>query len=1203
MLDNSQKIAMPVLLDYLQAFHPTAQATVSLVAMSQLEGVQEMFNDIEVELNSIVDFNKDTHATGEITVKDGKGSVLIDTARNEFFEKIDYSTVLLHEVLHPVIDEIYKKNPRAFESTFEALSEIAGGAGLDAFFDEYGVTNEIIEKNDHVRARVDLLMKHISSDPETQKEAVVMMMGEPTIRRAFFDLIGKAEKKNRTGSKNASFFRGVMNDLKGIFDRIKNALIGKLFKGDVNAKGEAQFTMSDAYMTMLDDAETAVNDFEKRYKANPQEKILVNAEGYNQWEGTALDPANRVAKTFVKVLIDMGVNFYDKAAIAMTNDKNFLSNKTKQLLGSSLHDNWIMGIGASSGSIKRMDNELNNKMSKASTAFQEKALTMAEQVESMIKSFLGKYGADFDKRAHTALLDTDMQAVFDAHPELLYEIHSGKSTPRELADQLMSQLPLDKNAKMHVERLAHYMVTYETKLNANDTGNVILNAENMNKNLDLKLSNEQVKDLDSAISLMAFAETEGSVETIQEMTVGDMEELLSFAKSTFDKGKEIFDARTIDDKADQSYRRIKGWTPMQTEKDIEIVYAKSEDEKFEMLRDPQQEWEVAEDYGKNGAIMVRENLAPRRVEGHLPSQTESMMGFGSEMNMSPKSAQKVRQGSNMLPLYDKNGKIVMYRHVMTRESREKFLGMSNDASKGIAQMESTAIRRKGARDFVTDFKNMITNVTDNGTDALSQLIESTEDTIPLMLNISDKNFAKLPKAVRQMYKSIEDTSLLPKGLANYTSKKGNKKTHLTHVYAPAYDQVIGFHEFGKDFSRTMMKVARMIKGFVRSFKNNLVVKSIGVITINVMAGIHLLMLAGVPFLPHTNENGDKFPGAIRIISDSILNARKMRDIRNEMNRIEYRLDGIKGKPGFEARADKLKKRHDALRAEFAANPLADVMDRQFFQSMTGELQTMENDTNHFENFIFDLIGEIGTQVDKSKIAGEVKRLIMNTATAGTVGLAGKIAGALGSIKVKGNNSKAFEKIGKDIEDMIKRNKGKPLEQIAEMYGREGSIIYREGAFAMQLGDFIGRSAVYQWDVFKNTEPGMTKVEIEEVKNKAEAKAQVYYVDYRNNLPRNVHLLSSILPVMPFAKFFLNIQPVLYNLMLDNPLQFMSSAYMATFGIPGVSEYMPGGINMLDTSIAFGFGGRVDPTPDLMAMAMTPPAYIGELYEAVAYPFG
>ena len=162
---------------------------------------------------------------------------------------------------------------------------------------------------------------------------------------------------------------------------------------------------------------------------------------------------------------------------------------------------------------------------------------------------------------------------------------------------------------------------------------------------------------------------------------------------------------------------------------------------------------------------------------------------------------------------------------------------------------------------------------------------------------------------------------------------------------------------------------------------------------------------------------------------------------------------------------------------------------------------------------------------------------------------------------------------------------------------------REGAFAMQMGDFMGRNALQQWEVFKNTKPGMTPAELQKVEDDADQEAQTAFDDYRKNLPRNVNMLASYIPVMPFAKFFLSIQPVLFKMMMDNPTKFLTSAALGFFGIPGLEDTIPGGTNMTETSMVFGFGGRVDPTPDLLSMAMTPPAYIDDVWEMTMMPFG
>ncbi len=1194
---------------YLKAFHPGSQATKNLIALSSVDNVDAMFEGIEVELNNIGDFTAETQSDGSIKyLPNNEAMIKINAARNEYFENIDYATVLFHETMHPVINEMYANNKKTFDGFFKEIYRVKGRKGMKTFMSDAGLDLEFFNGDTKMYDRVNLLFNSMSkSDIEKQKEAVVILMAEPTVRRKFFDMIGISEKMNAESSVEAqSNTKRIVGLLKSLFEAIKSTIGKVLFAGDLKKTGEPTFTPSTAYHEFLTASNDALGSFEKKQRLDKDNNIMSysNEGETNNWTGTSFDPVQNMSKHFVSYLVDKGIGYYDRMAMSMTGDSKFISNQTKKLLGGHYHDNWIKGILASTNSDARMDDSLGNKMAKKSSEFQDKATKAREDVEAMVKHMMGRYDEGMEQDAHEAVLDADLQALYVHSTNDLSNLLSGRANMSSLIDQYESDLNLSEETKTHAKRLANYMMTYETKLDSKDKGDLIFNVVVMNDKLKLNMTDSQKNHLDAYITLLALQQSK-KLASIQKMSLADAMELTSYAHSTYEHGRSLFDARDITDTADQAYRRIKGWTPMQTAQDVEIMYVQTEKEKNDMLMDTQEEWEVAEDFGKNGAILTREKLGPRYQQGYIPTQAEKMMGINSGSDISIKTAGAIRSSSNLMPLYNKDGKVISYRYIMNKDRRKELLGMDNKISSGLGTMESTAIRRTAAYSFAREIKGNVVNVNGKNAKEFNTDAKDGKGKVPLMVNFTPKGFAALDPEVRNMYKRIEHTNLLPKFLAGSgKSQDGRDKTNITHIYAPAYDQVMGFYEYSPEkYTRAMQKIFRMLKGFIRTFKSNAVVKSATVISINIMAGIHLLVLSGVPMLPRTDDEGNKFPGAIRIIADSLFNARKMLDARTEMNRIEFRLDGIKGQPNFAAKAAKLKARHDEIRAKFEKNPLAKVMDKQFFQSMTGELMTTENDTNHFENFIWETLETIGDKTENKFYAEQITKVVMNGMTAGTVGLAGRISAGVGKILPDKIGGEYADKLGEDIAAMVKKNKGKPLDQLAELWGREGSILNREGSFAMQMGDFMGRNAAYQWEVFKNTEAGMTDAELETVDDNAEAAAQEMFVDYRKNLPRNINFISSIVPIFPFAKFFLNIQPVLWKTMLENPIKFGISAATSVIGIPGVSEAVPEGINMIDTSVAFGFGGRVDPTPDLLNMAFTPPAYIPESYEAIAMPFG
>jgi hypothetical protein len=545
---------------------------------------------------------------------------------------------------------------------------------------------------------------------------------------------------------------------------------------------------------------------------------------------------------------------------------------------------------------EKIRDQISSALSKTSN-IEKIANSQSRNIKEILVSKLKKYSKDDRKKFHRAIVDTEVARMYDngSREKIMNSILSGESTVDSFIESISKVL--DSNTIKDVNNLAKFMKTGEG-------------------NTGLKLNPYQISkanggaDVDAIERLTILKSLSNEdVDTLKMLSKDKKayRDLIGFQKVNNYESDAIFTG--------QESRRMFGYSRDKYNDSIEfkVVTRSESDDLINESLSSTLGWKEYKNIGTDKVMIYRKDLDPEFRKGIVPTQK---MSYSGELMFKPSEAKRLSQddmrmiadgeGGGAIPIRNKNGDIVNFRYMMTKEDKRKLLGLEEDISETIPNTMQSIIR-----------KGMTKRV-------LPEIIEDFVEVNPKKIDLTDaksafvlaSSYKDIPNDVRNKFVKLtkEELEILPEEMKALAKER---KTGI-FVRKDTRDIIMGYREFffsGSD-NRRGIYAEKVWKGLVQSFKENIL--KYPVVTMNNFISNNMLLLL----------HGVKPDEIYRYSKEAFKGLEELKKL--EKKRQFYKMKVISGDTKYQKRLDNIEK-------SIKNNNMAKAQDKGFIQSITEEV--------------------------------------------------------------------------------------------------------------------------------------------------------------------------------------------------------------------------------------------------------------------------
>lgn len=562
----------------------------------------------------------------------------------------------------------------------------------------------------------------------------------------------------------------------------------------------------------------------------------------------------------------------------------------------------------------------------------------AVEIDNVIKTEFDKYfkgyNKEFKQDIGRAIVNTDLTRTIKDNPKAMKRFEDILED-RVSIDKTIGWLSkdIDKSKVKRIEETAMFGVK-----GVAESLDVHTNIKQLAK--DIEVDEDLVREI-ATLKALKINGTDNLKKLYKENKKAFMFSLESDHFNRVESSKKLFEG--------QEHREMFGYSRDRFTSKNEFIVVNKDDAPEFTYEKSKLGWNYGKDVGSKRVLLYRKDLSEEFRHGLIPPQKQAVSGdliFEPivAMNMDEQTMKNVLLAdgvvpNQVIPVRNKDGKIVNYRAMMDKEWRKKILGLDDSIDVQVSNTAQSIVRKVGAKE-----------INDSIGESLIAKSNDIDLESPSSTFVDSDIFKTMDNDLKKEYKRLtnQELQMLP--------DKYKKQSHIRKDLA---DVVIGYKEFFvSDIDNRAGRYTEEIwKGMVSEFKQN-ILKYPVVLANNLLSNNGILVMSGL----NPKE-------IVKYQSEALKGIKELR--RLEKKKILYEIKRDLNPKKYDNLLKYINKRIDN-------NPLSEAKRLGFMQSITEEvfIDGMKTD-NLFREEVKEFMLK-GKDTKLGKIASKLANKKMNS---------------------------------------------------------------------------------------------------------------------------------------------------------------------------------------------------------------------------------